>query len=93
MLDCTQQKLHGQIYSATYKLKSVPVPKTISTDATNTSLTADLRASTINHFVPGVQEVVFCLAGGFGCYAKMGENMIRGGGDKMEEREKVGGGM
>lgn len=44
-----------------------------------------------------VQEVGFCSARGFGCYAKMKENMIRGGGDKMEEREThgvgVGGGM
>ncbi len=58
----------------------------------HSSLTTDPRASTINHFVlvARVQEVVFCLAGGFGCYAVMGENMIRGSqgrrdGEKMEE--------
>ncbi len=55
------------------------------------SLTTDPRVSAINHFVlvVGVQKVVFCLAGGFGCYAVKGENMIRGsqgrrGGEMME---------
>lgn len=57
------------------------------------SLTTDPRAGTINHFVlvVRVQKVVFCLAG-FGCYAVMGENMIRGsqgrrGGEEMEGKK------
>lgn len=46
----------------------------------------------------GVQEVVLCLVGGFGCYAVIGENMIRGsqgrrGGKNMEERGRKGGWM
>lgn len=59
------------------------------------SLTTDPRAGTINHFVlvVRVQKVVFCLAG-FGCYAVMGENMIRGSQGRKggEEEEKGGGG-
>lgn len=54
--------------------------------------TTDPRAKAINHSasVAGVQEVLFCLAAGFHCYAVMGENMIRGTkgrrcGGKMED--------
>lgn len=59
------------------------------------SLTTDPRASTINHFVlvVGVQEVVFCLAGGFGCYAVMGENMIRGSQGRRDGEKMEGDGM
>lgn len=51
-----------------------------------------MNPSTILFLVVGFQEVIFCLAGGLGCYAVMGENMIRGSQGRREKMEERGGG-